>query len=213
MEFLQEIVLRDVIFFLKGLVVGVAVAAPIGPASIMCIRRTLNHGTVVGLASGLGIALADTFYGCIAGFGMTSLDEFIVEWFTKLRFIGGISLIILGVVFYVLKPPATTKRRNIEGVFQACISGFGVTLANPLILILFAVVFTALGLDQFSKDIDLVGFLILGIFSGSMLWWIALCGVLGIFHANSHVATMTWTNKLSGIMIALLGIYTIYGMF
>ncbi len=213
MEFFQDIFLRDTIFFLKGMVVGLAVAAPIGPASIMCIRRTINHGFFLGIASGLGVAAADTFYGSIAGFGLTSLTDFIVGWFTKVQFAGGVLLIILGVVFYVVKPPKTTRKRNVDDMLHAFLSTFGMTLANPLILFLFAVVFAAVGLDEFANDIDLVGFLVLGIFSGAMLWWFVLCSALGILHRNVQFTSMAWTNKASGMIIVLLGVYALYGTF
>ena len=213
MEFIQEIFLRDTIFFLKGMVVGIAVAAPIGPASIMCIRRTIGRGFFLGIASGLGVATADTFYGCIAGFGLTSLADLVVGWFTRVQFIGGLLLVALGVVFYISKPPESERRRNVDDVFHAFLSTFGVTIANPLILFLFAAVFAAVGIDEFAEDIDLVGFLVLGIFSGAMLWWFMVCSLLGILHARIQFTSLAWTNKVSGLMIILLGLFALYGTF
>jgi threonine/homoserine/homoserine lactone efflux protein len=49
--------------FIKGLIVGIAIAAPVGPIGLLCIQRALTGGWISGLASGLGAALADTFYG------------------------------------------------------------------------------------------------------------------------------------------------------
>ena len=96
----MDFILQDLIFFLKGMVVGVAVSAPIGPASILCIRRTINRGFFWGMVSGLGVAVADTFYGSIAGVGLTSVADLILGWLIKVRIGGGIFLIILGVIIF-----------------------------------------------------------------------------------------------------------------
>jgi len=56
-------------FLLKGIVIGFSIAAPVGPIGVLCIRRSLAEGRLVGLATGLGAATADAIYGCLAGFG------------------------------------------------------------------------------------------------------------------------------------------------
>ncbi|MBL0942621.1 MAG: hypothetical protein IBJ00_07870, partial [Alphaproteobacteria bacterium] len=89
----NQIILSDLLFYLKGLAVGVAVSVPMGPAAILCINRTLERGMFAGLIGGLGIAIADTFYGAIAGFSLTSLADFIFGWFSRLRLIGGLILL------------------------------------------------------------------------------------------------------------------------
>ena len=50
-------------FFIKGLVIGLAIAAPVGPIGVLCIRRTLADGRLVGLLTGMGAATADGVYG------------------------------------------------------------------------------------------------------------------------------------------------------
>jgi hypothetical protein len=65
----------DFSFLLRGLIIGFAVAAPVGPIGVLCIRRTLAAGRVSGFVSGLGVATADALYGCIAGFGLTFVSR------------------------------------------------------------------------------------------------------------------------------------------
>ena len=64
--------------FLRGLVVGFAIAAAIGPIGLLCIRRTLVEGAVVGAVSGLGAATADGIYASVAAFGLTAVADFLV---------------------------------------------------------------------------------------------------------------------------------------
>src|SRR4030066_53855 len=79
----------DIIDFYKGLVIGFSIAAPVGPIGILCIKRTLSSGRIVGLASGMGAATADALYGCVAAFGLTFISNFLIREQFILRLIGG----------------------------------------------------------------------------------------------------------------------------
>ena len=87
----------DPSLFLRGLVIGLSIAAPVGPIGVLCIRRTLAQGRGYGLVSGLGAATADAVYGCVAGFGLTLISSFLVDQQMWLRLIGGAFLCYLGV--------------------------------------------------------------------------------------------------------------------
>ena len=126
MALLPDPIIKDFLFLLKGIIVGMAVSAPIGPASIMCIRRTLHSGLWLGLASGFGVATADTIYGSIAGIGLTSIADQIIEWLTKLRFAGGLFLILLGVTLYLKPPKKEPKHYYAQSFLPAFLSTFGI---------------------------------------------------------------------------------------
>jgi len=51
--------LMEIVFFLRGLVIGFSIAAPVGPIGLLCISRTLTGRRISGLISGLGAATAD----------------------------------------------------------------------------------------------------------------------------------------------------------
>ena len=67
----------DLNFFLRGLIIGFSIAAPVGPIGVLCIHRTLMKGRISGLISGFGAATADAIYGCIAAFGLTFISSFL----------------------------------------------------------------------------------------------------------------------------------------
>ena len=83
-------------FFLKGIVLGFSIAAPVGPIGILCIRRTLQFGRFSGLFSGLGAAAADVVYAVIAAFGLTFISNFLIAGQFWFQLIGGFFLIYLG---------------------------------------------------------------------------------------------------------------------
>ena len=81
--------------FLRGLVLGFTIAAAVGPISLLCIRRTLAEGRLVGLASGMGVATADATYGAVAAFGLTAVTDLLVDWRRALGIVGGAFLLWL----------------------------------------------------------------------------------------------------------------------
>ena len=96
----------DPTYFLRGLLIGFSIAAPVGPIGVLCIRRTLAEGRVYGFVSGLGAATADATYGSIAGFGLTFIASFLVSQGLWLRLIGGLFLVYLGLRTFLTKPAA-----------------------------------------------------------------------------------------------------------
>lgn len=91
----------------RGVLIGLSVAAPVGPMAILCMRRTLAQGRLVGFVSGLGIATADACYGAIAAFGLTSSAHALVDRSTWIRILGGVFLVYLGI--------KTVRSRPVEG--------------------------------------------------------------------------------------------------
>jgi len=83
-------------FFIKGIFLGLSIAAPVGPMVVLCIRRTLSKGMLNGFLSGLGTATADGLYGCIAAFGLTMVSSFLLDKKLYLRLVGGVFLLYLG---------------------------------------------------------------------------------------------------------------------
>ena len=96
----------DLSVFVRGLVIGFSIAAPVGPIGVLCIRRTLSEGRATGLAVGLGAAAADAVYGAIAGFGLTAVSALLVRQQGLLRVVGGLFLGYLGIRTFVSRPAA-----------------------------------------------------------------------------------------------------------
>ena len=89
---------------LRGLILGLSIAAPVGPIGVLCIRRTLTDGQIMGLVSGLGAATADALYGAVAGFGLTVIAGLLVQQQGWMRVIGGVFLCYLGIKTLLNKP-------------------------------------------------------------------------------------------------------------
>src|SRR3954471_21266178 len=101
----------DPSFFLRGLGIGFAIAIGVGPITLLTIRRTLAHGRVYGLASGMGVALADASYGGIAAFGLTAITSVLVGARPVLAFVGAVVLVWLAI--RTMLPPVPSHEASI----------------------------------------------------------------------------------------------------
>lgn len=196
-----------IIFFIKGLLLGFSIAAPVGPIGILCIRRTLQYGRFSGLFSGLGAATADTLYGCIAAFSVTLVSEFLISHKPWFHLLGGVFLIALGTkTFYIEGKESDTTNINHRSLASDYISTFFLTLSNPLTIISFIAIFAALGLVNVSEKISDALSVVVGIFSGACLWWLILSEGVTLFRKKVTRKTMTWINRVAGIIIVTFGV-------
>jgi len=199
----------DIIFLLRGLAIGFSIAAPVGPIGVLCIRRTLVEGCASGLVSGLGAATADAIYGCIAGFGLTFISNFLVSQQVWLRVIGGVFLCYLGLKTFLAKPSEQTASTEGNGLTSAYASTLFLTLTNPMTIISFAAIFAGLGLASTKGSYVSAGVLVLGVFIGSALWWLILSGGVGVFREKFNLHGLQWVNRISGAIIIGFGLFAL----
>lgn len=193
-------------FFSKGVAIGFAIAAPVGPIGILCIRRTLASGRAHGLASGLGAAAADAIYGAIAAFGLTSASAWLVEQQALLRSGGGVFLLYLGMRTLLAKPQQSTSKAGDRGLLLAFGSTFALTLTNPLTIMSFAAVFAGLGIIGTRGNYFSAALLVGGVFTGSSLWWLTLSTAVGVARERFNSGGLRWANRAAGLIILGFGV-------
>ena len=196
----------DLGFLARGLAVGFAIAAPVGPIGVLCIRRTLADGQAAGLLSGLGAATADAFYGAVAAFGLTVVSGFLVSQQIWLRLIGGAFLCYLGGQTLLAAPPAGEAPARVAGLAGAYAGTLALTVTNPMTILSFAAVFAGLGLGAGGRDWTAAGLLVLGVFCGSALWWLLLSSGVRLVRRRVTPEHMRWINRLSGAVIFAFGL-------
>lgn len=199
-------------FFLKGLLIGFSIAAPVGPIGVLCIRRSFADGTRMGLAAGMGAATADAAYGCVAGFGLSAVSNFLVGQQFWLRLIGGIFLCILGVKTFLSRPAADAANAKSGSLLATYASTLLLTLTNPSTILSFVAVFAGFGLGA-TPDYRAAAELVLGVFMGSALWWVILSGTVGLLRSRVNEAWMRAVNRLSGGLLFGFGIYALATVF
>ena len=201
----------DPSLFLRGLVIGLSIAAPVGPIGVLCIRRTLAQSRGYGLVSGLGAATADAVYGCVAGFGLTLVSSFLVDQQTWLRLVGGAFLCYLGIKTLLAKPAEEAAEARGTGLLGAYSSTFFLTLTNPMTILSFAAIFAGLGIAETGGDYASAAILVLGVFIGSALWWLLLSGGVSLFRKKFTPRALVWVNRISGLVVAGFGVFALWG--
>ena len=204
----------DISFFIRGLLIGLSIAATVGPMSILCIQRTLNKGQLYGFVSGLGIATADGVYGSIAAFGLTLITNFLIHEQLWIRLIGGLFLMYLGVKTILYKPTerAAAIYMKTNSYLGAYASTFLLTLTNPLTILSFAAIFAGIGVGSTSKNVLSAIVVVLGVFTGSTLWWVILTSGISLLRKKMNSQWFLWINRISGAIITLFGIVALLSL-
>jgi len=202
----------DFSFFLRGIIIGFTIAAPVGPIGILCMHRTLTAGPKSGIISGLGAATADAVYGCIAGFGLTFISNILIGQQVLLRFAGGVFLCCLGLKTFLAKPKNTLDLANSNSLIGAYASTFFLTLTNPITIISFAAVFAGLGMASTTGNYYTAGILVFGVFTGSAFWWFILVSGVGVFRKKFSPYGLRWVNRVSGVIIVGFGLLVLLSL-
>lgn len=192
---------------LKGMIIGIVASAPMGPVGILCVQRTLNKGRWYGFATGVGAAISDIIYAAIAGFGLSFvvdvIENPIVSYWIKVA--GSILLFLFGIHTFRSNPANQQIRpvsRNKSNLIHNFITGFLVTLSNPLILFLFVAMF-----GQFTFVVNnfvpqIVGYVFIVV--GALLWWFGLTWLIDKVRNRFDVHGIWIINRIIGIVVMVV---------
>ena len=194
--------------FFKSLLLGLSIAAPVGPIGLLCINRTLNYGRLAGFLSGLGAATADMIYAAFAAFGFGLAVRRIVEQQTWTEIIGALFLIYIGVKIFMSKPASQAANASGKNLINMFVSTWLLTMANPVTILSFTAMFAGLGFVEQTGSLSASFTLVSGVFLGSALWWLLLSGGVYIFKTKL-MPYLGAVNKISGLLIVLLGVLSL----
>ena len=207
--------------FLKGLIVGFCLSAPVGPIAALCVQRTISRRWISGLVSGLGAAVADAVYGAIAALGATMISEFLISERTWMQRLGGVILIFMGLRLFLMKPAGgkeeeirlgervelgADRKANGRGLTGDFLSTFLLTLTNPMTFVAFAAVFTTMGIGAVRGRPILTAELVGGVFLGSQLWWSILCGGAHALRHHFDYRKLSLINRGTGVFVIGVGL-------
>ena len=191
--------------FIQGIIIGLTLAVPVGPISLVCIHRTVADGRFHGILSGFGVATADSLYAAVAFLGLTAVSGLIIGHQTLFRLLAGIALILVGIQVFRSVPAAVSNGDGQEPYLQDYLSLFAIAAANPLTIIFFITILPGFGVvAQGTTLIAAVPF-VAGVFLGSIVWWIILCGSLGSVRSRLSTENLRQINRISGVLITCFG--------
>jgi threonine/homoserine/homoserine lactone efflux protein len=193
----------------RGILLGIVIAAPVGPIGLLCIRRTLEGGVVMGFATGLGAALADGLFGAIAAFGVQAMTDWLAGHQTTFRLVGGVVMLIIAFKSFTAEPHPREIKRDIRTALGGFAVGLGLTLTNPVTIFAFVAIFAGFGLGgELSGNREAMT-LVLGVFLGSALWFLTLSsGVAMVRHMISD-NVFRLINRGAAVLLAVFGVYAL----
>lgn len=205
-----------VILYFKAVFCGLVIAAPVGPVGVLCVKRTLRDGFRWGLVSGFGAAVADTMFGLVAAFGLHLVADLLLEHSRMLRTVGGLLMIGVG-LRELLTPPRRFDRderrpASVNDVAGRFGSTFALTVTNPIAILSFGAVFAVAGAVVPEGDLSGAWTLVLGVFSGSMLWFTSLCGFAKLFRRWIDLTAMRVVSRVAGVVVLLLGVLVLLSL-
>jgi threonine/homoserine/homoserine lactone efflux protein len=192
-----------------GFLIGLSIAAPVGPIGALCIQRSLRFGFIIGLVSGLGAATADALYGLIAASGLAAIRDFLMSSQTVLSFLGGILLCYLGIKTYFSTIASIgSHEENQISTISAFFSTLFLTFTNPMTILTFIALLSSV---NFHQESSMAAFIfILGIFLGSCAWWLFVSIIASAFRTTLSVYHITLINKISAIIITGFGVKILF---
>lgn len=165
---------------LKGLFIGVICSAPCGPVGVLCIQRVLKKGFIYGIMTGIGAAISDTIYALLSGLGMSFVTDFVHNEDNKLimQLLGSALLLVFGLFMLMSKPhDSGIQLSKDKGLTRNALTAFLLTFSNPLIILLFLVLFARFDFIQPDYPVNtIVGYVAMIV--GAMAWWLFLSFVI-----------------------------------
>ena len=193
---------------IRGLIIGLTIAAAVGPITLLVIRRTIDHGGIYGFASGLGVATADATYGAVAAFGLTAITSVLVSGQVVLGVVGGAIIVLIGLRTMRTHPTGPATDADRPGLAGAFASIYALTMTNPLTIVLYAGVFAGIGLAAGASFVD-AAVLTLAVWAGSTLWWVVLCAPVAWARERVSPNVLLWVNRISGGALVAFGILAV----
>lgn len=197
------------LYFPAGAAIGLISAAPIGPVNLLVIQRTLASNIGTGLLVGSGGAIGDAVLAGVAAFGVGALARLMAAHGAILR-IGGAAVMLAFAVVIWRSAPALAARRTGGSALRMTAASLGLTLTNPATLLFLtasfgAVGFVGIGHDTAPHRIN-AALVVCGVFTGSMLWWLAVTATAARLRDRIGDATLVRLNHGTAIALALFAI-------
>lgn len=200
------------IHLVKGVGLGLAVSAPIGPIGILCIQRTIARGRLEGLFVGLGATLADLIFAAVAGFGVSWINDFLLERAVALRILGAVVLWSVAIYVFVTPPESRAADVRGNGKLASLATTFTLMISNPMAALGFAAAFAAFGAGDPGNRVA-TALVVSGVGLGSVLWWGLLSLCVGAFRDRFTPGVMVWINRGSGLLLAAFGVLAALSVF
>lgn len=194
-----------------GAVIGILVAAPVGPVNVLCIQRAIERGFWGGVAAGIGAVLGDGLIALCAAMGVGALSSLMVHYRSVIQFIGGLALAAFGLKLYFTSPriepqSAELKPESLKDFVWDIPQTFFLTITNPGavlgMLAIFGGVSSFVEVESYVDALTMVA----AIMGGSLAWWIFLSNLIGRYRHKLNASRLKTVNMVAGVTLVFFGV-------
>ena len=188
------------------MLIGIAVAAPVGPVNVICLQRTLLAGPRQGVTVALGAAVGDAIFGALAAFGLTTLHAVLMAQNDTFKLAGGAIMAAFAWKIWHTTPHFVDRAVDHSPPVRAALATFALTVSNPITILGFVSIFAAagfadLGLEHQAAMIN-AGTLVAGVFLGSLMWWVTLCFGASLVRERVSDRLLRGINRGAAVLVA-----------
>src|SRR4029078_13390618 len=198
----------------KGVLLGLSIAAPVGPIGVLTIRRTIGDGFKMGFATGLGAATADATYGMVAAFGLTAIMSMLTDHGNAIRLVGGVTLLAIGLRGMFQGWSAGSVEASAAGRVLTPAGSYAQpvarTLTNPMTIIAFIGMFAGIGISSSGADVATAVALVVGVAIGSAAWWLFLAFLVSRIRHRLSADAIRLINVGSSAIIVAFGMAALF---
>ena len=194
-----------------GLIIGILVAAPVGPVNVLCIQRAIQRGFFGGVAAGVGAVLGDGLIALFAAMGVGAISGAVHTYKTAIQVIGGLALVAFGIKLYRTEPhiepaaPPGSPGGSFTDYLWDVPQTFFLTITNPgAVLGLFAIFGGVSSFVDVHSRIDALT-LVAATMGGSFAWWVVLSHFIGRIRHRFSEKSLTTINHIAGILLIAFG--------
>ena len=192
---------------LKAFAIGICASAPLGPAAILVLQKSLSYGHRAGFYTGLGATTIDTTYATLSIFALAWTQDFINTYEYTIYLIGGLIVALLGAAmafkdpFRKLKNGDPSRGASIKDYAEAVLTALSKPGAAFVMFALFAFFNVNAGRSGFS-----VLPIILGVAAGSMAYWFTFSYIFSKIRNVIKMSALVWLSRIAGIIVMIIGI-------
>lgn len=201
------------IHLLQGFLIGFALAAPVGPVGLLCIRRSIAQGRLAGFLTGLGAAFADGLFGLAAVLGLAAVTALVARHAGAFQFTGGLLLLLMGLALLRAQPgpgagdSPDAARLSAARLSTVFLSTFVIAVLNPATIAACLGIFTSFAADLHTAGTGQAFLLVLGVFLGSAAWWLILSSAASAFGRRLKGGGLRFIDLSAGALIAAFGLW------
>lgn len=213
------LIIEYILQLVGGIIIGLCIYAPMGPAGILCLRRALEQGRRAGVITGIGATLGDLVYAIMTYLFTGILLDYIDRNMVPLRIVASLLFIGFATYLYFSTPRLEVSQRVVAKINQRNLShlasGFLLTIPNLLIVPVYVVLFS-----QFNFVYPLgeppYGMFALGLISialGALIWWLFITYIATRLRDLVSQRNLRIFNRIFALVFAVIAVVSLFYTF